>query len=418
MLLGHRPPALTDAIAQQLALGWEIGPQTVLAGEVAALVAELTGHERVAFCNTGSEAVLAAIRMARTVSGKDRIAVFGGSYHGMFDEVIARPLPDGRAVPAAPGIPRSATDQLLFLEYGSPSAFAELERQASSLAAVLVEPVQSRRPELQPWDFLLELRQVTERLGLALVFDEVITGFRAHPGGVQGMLGIQADLATYGKVAGGGLPLGLVAGRSAYMDALDGGTWDYGDDSYPVAGVTMFAGTFVRHPLTLAAAKATLATLRDAGASLQEELNAKTAKLADAHNRECRERQAPVDVASFSSFFYINLRSASPSASLLFWLLREKGVHVWDQRPCFLTTAHTEADLDTVVRAFAESLEELQAAGLLEGGTEAKPAPDSAEAATPPVPGARLGRTPEGEAAWFVADPERPGKYLQVAADV
>ena len=92
-------------------------------------------------------------------------------------------------------------------------------------------------------------------------------------------------------------------------------------------------------------------------------------------------------------------------------------MHVWDQRPCFLTTAHTDADLETVVRAFAESLEELQAGGLLEGGADPESATASAQAAEPPVPGARLGRTPEGDAAWFVADPERPGKYLQVAAD-
>ncbi len=123
------------------------------------------------------------------------------------------------------------------------------------LAAVLVEPVQSRHPDLQPGEFLRELRKMTEKAGTALIFDEVITGFRVHPGGAQALFGIAADLATYGKVLGGGLPLGVVAGKRAFMDALDGGAWRFGDDSFPETGVTFFAGTFVRHPLAMAAAR-------------------------------------------------------------------------------------------------------------------------------------------------------------------
>ena len=104
----------------------------------------------------------------------------------------------------------------------------------------------------------------------ALIFDEVVTGFRVHPGGCQALFGIKADLATYGKVLGGGLPIGVVAGKAAFMDALDGGMWNYGDDSFPETGVTFFAGTFVRHPLALAAACAVLNHLKQAGPQLQE----------------------------------------------------------------------------------------------------------------------------------------------------
>lgn len=101
------------------------------------------------------------------------------------------------------------------------------------LAAVLVEPVQSRRPDVQPTQFLQELRELTTQSGTALIFDEVITGFRIGLGGAQEWFGVQADLVTYGKVVGGGLPIGIVAGKAQFMNAVDGGTWSYGDSSYP-----------------------------------------------------------------------------------------------------------------------------------------------------------------------------------------
>ena len=134
---------------------------------------------------------------------------------------------------------------------------------------MLVEPVQSRRPELQPKEFLREVRELTSDSGTALIFDEMITGFRSHPGGAQALFGVKADLATYGKVVGGGLPIGIVAGQGRFMDALDGGKWSYGDDSFPEIGVTFFAGTFVRHPLALAAARAVLRHLKQSGPDLQ-----------------------------------------------------------------------------------------------------------------------------------------------------
>src|SRR6185369_9073256 len=126
-------------------------------------------------------------------------------------------------------------------------------------------PVQSRRPELQPRAFLRELRSIADEGGAALVFDEVITGFRVALGGAQEHFGVRADLASYGKVLGGGLPIGVVAGSRAWMDALDGGHWTYGDESGPTAGVTYFAGTFVRHPFALAAAKASLLHMKERG---------------------------------------------------------------------------------------------------------------------------------------------------------
>ena len=232
----------------------------------------MVGMQRAAFCNTGSEAVTAAIRTARTVTGRDKIAVFAGAYHGIFDEVLVRARQrDGlpAAQPIAPGIPAAMAENIMVLEYGDGAALDTIRAQGEELAAVLVEPVQSRRPDLQPREFLEELRQITANSGTALVFDEVVTGFRVHPGGMQAVFAVKADIATYGKVLGGGLPIGIIAGDARFLDALDGGMWRFGDQSAPEIGVTFFAGTFVRHPLALAAANAVLERLRQGGPELQ-----------------------------------------------------------------------------------------------------------------------------------------------------
>src|SRR5690606_38320933 len=131
----------------------EIGPQTPLAGEVAALICELTGMERAALCNTGSEAVMGAPRLARTVTGRDRILVFEGAYHGINDEAIVRATANGRSVPAAAGIPPEAVANVVVMPYGSEQALQFVREQGDTLAAVLVEPVQSRRPDFQPGRF-------------------------------------------------------------------------------------------------------------------------------------------------------------------------------------------------------------------------------------------------------------------------
>jgi glutamate-1-semialdehyde aminotransferase len=412
-LFGHSPEFVTEAVASQLRKGIEIGPQTPLAGEVSERLCAMVGMERAAFCNTGSEAVTAAVRVARTVSGRDRIAMFTGAYHGTFDEVLVRGTGSGaalRSVPVAPGIARSMADNILVLDYDKPASLETIAARGDELAAVLVEPVQSRRPELQPREFLHELRRITAKSGTALIFDEVVTGFRIHPGGAQAWFDVRADLATYGKVIGGGLPIGVVAGRHEYMDALDGGGWSYGDASVPEVGVTFFAGTFVRHPLALAAARAVLAHLEQQGPSLQRELNARTEEFVAALRDRARRRGAPISITHFASWFYFQLPSELPAGSLFFAYMRHKGVHIWEGRPGFLNTAHTAADIERVLAAFDETLAEMQSAGFLPASADAPAAPDA-----PPLPGARRGRDAAGNAAWFVPDPDRPGKYLQVS---
>jgi len=366
IMLGHRPDFVEQAIAKQLHEGFEIGPQTPLAGEVAQLFCQMTGNERMTFCNTGSEAVMAALRVARTATGRSKVVLFAGAYHGMFDEVLVKSVKKGgvpHSAPVAPGIPRENLSNVVVLDYGTAEALEWIRQNAQDLAAVLVEPVQSRHPHLQPREFLQEVRKITEHSGAALIFDEVVTGFRAHLGGCQALFGIRADLATYGKVVAGGMPIGILAGKAAFMDALDGGTWHYGDDSYPEVGVTFFAGTFTRHPLTLAAMKAVMRHFQQQGPGLQERLNERTAKLVKTINEFFELQQVPTRIEHFASFFYFALPAEERFASLFYYFMRAKGIHILEGFPCFLSAAHSDADLERIVAAFKESVFDMQAAG-------------------------------------------------------
>jgi glutamate-1-semialdehyde aminotransferase len=333
--------------------------------------------------------------------------------------VIVRSGSQLRSLPASPGIMISMFENILVLDYGAPESLEIIRERANDLAAVMVEPVQSRRPELQPQAFLQELRAITEVSGTALIFDEVVTGFRVHPGGAQAYFGIQADIATYGKVVGGGLPIGVVAGKAKYLDALDGGFWQFGDASFPEVGLTFFAGTFVRHPLALAAAEAVLTRLKAEGPELQQGLASKVERFVTHMQQHLARVQAPIQINHFSSFFYVTYPNELTHAGLLFYLLREKGVHIWEHRPCFFTLAHSDQDIELVTRAFKDAVAELQAVGLLPGGSEVASGEKLTEASDrnqPPQPGARLGRDPQGNPAWYIPDPARPGGYLQVGA--
>ena len=153
IMLGHRPDFVEKAVEQQLHEGFEIGPQSPLAGEVAKMFCEMTGNERMTFCNTGSEAVTAALRVARTVTGRNKVVLFAGAYHGMFDEVLVKGFKKAgvpQSAPVAPGIPREKVANVIVLDYGTPESLEWIRQNAGELAAVLVEPVQSRHPHLQP----------------------------------------------------------------------------------------------------------------------------------------------------------------------------------------------------------------------------------------------------------------------------
>jgi amino acid adenylation domain-containing protein len=386
-MFGHAPDFVVEAVDRQLKEGFAIGPQSALTGKVATLFCEMTGNERVTFCNTGSEAVMAAMRVARTVTGRHRVVTFAGDYHGQFDEVLVKGQVrkgEHRSLPVAPGIPPQSVENVTVLEYGSDDALAWIRQHAGELAAVVVEPVQSRRPDLRPVEFLKQVRAITESSGTALVFDEVVTGFRMHPGGLQAIFGIKADLACYGKVVGGGLPVGVLAGKASFMDALDGGSWSYGDDSYPEVGVTFFAGTFVRHPLVLAALLAVLEHMKAKGPALQEEVTARMGRLVDGLNACFAERGLSLPIPVYGSMFYMQPSHDYRFGSLLYYHLRARGIYVHEGFPCFLTTEHTDEDVAHIVQAFRESIEAMQVDGLLPSGEPIAPSEAVAPVAAAP----------------------------------
>ena len=365
-LFGHNPDFIREAIEEQLKLGFEIGPQSPIAGEVAKMICEFTNMDRAAFCVTGSEAVLGAIRAARTVTGKDKIVFFTGDYHGIIDEVLVKTTVNGdviRTNPIAPGIPRENVQNSITLDYGTEESLKIIEKLLPEIAAVMVEPVQARRPDLQPKDFLLKLRKMTEDANVALIFDEVITGFRTAQGGAQEWFGIKADIGTFGKVLGGGFPIGIIAGKKLYMDAFDGGYWQYGDESIPEAGVTFFAGTFARHPLSLTACYAVLKYLKEKKGELQKTLSSKAAALASELNEFLVSRNVPIKILNFSSVIYYSYPKDLNYFSLLFYVLRNKGVHILEGFPMFMSEAHSDEDIRLVINAFKETIIELQEGG-------------------------------------------------------
>jgi amino acid adenylation domain-containing protein len=369
-LLGHSPDFISEAAKAQIDRGIEIGPQNKLAGEVAQMVCDMTGMDRAAMCNTGSEAILAAIRIARTVTGNDRIAMFKTHYHGIFNEVLAKGLEFGgkkKTMPIAPGIPGFAVENTLMLDYGEQKALDDIRAHADELALVMVESVRSRDPEKRPHEFIKALRALTDELGIPLMFDEIVTGFRAGPGGAQEYYGVQADLASYGKIIGGGYPIGVIAGKKEYMDALDGGFWQFGDGSAPEADMTWFAGTFVRHPLAMATAHATLTHLKE-NPNLQKELNEKTAVFAQTLNDYFKQTKAPIYITHFASWFMVKFKPYQEYSPLMFWHLRNRGILTYEGRPAFFTAAHTDEDFERTITAFKECAAEMQNNGFFPGG--------------------------------------------------
>ncbi len=393
-LFGHNPAFIRKALDEQLQQSIAIGPQPTLVGEVSRLISELTGMERVTYCNSGTEAVMTAIRLARAATGRTRIAIFSDAYHGHSDHTLAiAKLINGvrTTAPWVPGVPESVVGEVLVLPFGEPASLEVLRSHAHELAAVLVEPVQSRRPNLQPIEFLRLLRQMTAAADVALIFDEVITGFRIHTGGAQAHFGIQADLATYGKIVGGGMPIGVVAGAARYLDRIDGGMWQYGDDSFPPVLTSFAAGTFCKHPLAMAAARAVLLRLRDEGPLLLDQLSRRTERMATTLEDFFQHEGLPIRIARFGSVFRFTQGNNFSylfqpiEMDLLFYQLISRGIYLWEGRTCFLSTEHSDADVDQLVEAVQAGVAELREAGFF-GGPRPAAKGSSSERAAGEVP--------------------------------
>ncbi len=364
-LFGHTPDFVQEAIKAQVDMGFELGVLTPLAKKVADLLCELSGCERATFVNTGSEALVAAVRAARTVTMKDKVIVFTGDYHGIADEMLVRAVKmNGRtkAMPVAPGIPTTAVQNIIVLDYDDPKVLERIKAHVHEVAAVLIEPVQPNNPARQPKELFHQIRKLTAEHDVAMIFDEMITGFRVAPRGAQEWYDVQPDLIAYGKIISGGLPMAAVAGKAKFMDAFDGGQWSFGDDSYPEVGVTFFGGTFVKHPLSLASAYAALSEIKKRGPKIYEELNAKTARFAKKLGDLFLQTKVPLRVHSTASVVSIQSTEENPLSKLLFFYLRLKGIHI-TEKAALVSLAHTEEDLQHTLDMFEESIKEMQTAG-------------------------------------------------------
>jgi len=372
LMLGHNPDIAVNAAKAAADKALMLGIPNPYQGELAELLVEASPcAERVMFCNTGTEATMYAIRLARALTGKHEIAMFDGSYHGAHDYVIMQgdldPNPSEPATRAqGSGVPPATVEQIKFLPYRDPHAFELIEKHADELACVLIEPVQSSNPRLDVGDYLKELREVCTRTGVLLILDEVITGFRLAYGGGQERFGIKADLATYGKIIGGGLPIGAVAGSQELMKPFD----MFGSPNAIFAG-----GTFGGNPMSMLTGAAVLRELK-AHPEIYDEMKARGDGLAARINDFLREGDYPAQLLHADSMFHL-IFSKDPVERgrhgadeqtmrlehLYYAHLLKRGVIVPGIHLFFISAAHTEADIDRVVEAMKDSFRAVREAG-------------------------------------------------------
>ncbi|HEX7036967.1 MAG TPA: aspartate aminotransferase family protein [Pseudomonadales bacterium] len=373
-MLGHRHPVIEQAIKDRTELGWMFGIHTTAQMKLAELLHEASPcAERVVFCNTGSEATMYAIRAARAFSGREKIAFFDGFYHGAHDYGMwttdpASPRHAPRKQPMGHGIPRALADLVTLLPYRDAAAFDLIRAQADELALVLVEGVQSSNPQPGAGEFLRELAEVCRKAGVLFGIDEVITGFRLAYGGAQERFGVVPDLATYGKVLGGGLPVGAIAGRADLMNVFTGLGAERGIFS---------GGTFSGNPLTMEAGAAAVGYLK-AHPDIYRNLEAAGDRLAGAVNGFCEARQIPAQLKHVGSMFHMffqrepvnsmrDVIARSSRAEKAFYLhALNRGVLVPGTQRAFLSAAHGAAEMDMLIEVFQASLADVQDEGLFE----------------------------------------------------
>ncbi len=357
LLLGHRHPAVLAAIEKALAIGTSFGAPTGQEVELAAAISQaVPSIEMVRLVNSGTEATMAAIRVARGFTGRDLIVKFEGCYHGHVDSLLVK-AGSGVAtlgIPDTRGVPKSFCDTTIALPYNSIEAVDEAFRaHANRIAAVIVEPVVGNMGCVPPRaGFLEALRDITARYGALLIFDEVMTGFRVAFGGAQERFGIRPDLTTLGKVIGGGLPVGAYGGRKDIMSQV------------APAGPIYQAGTLSGNPLAVAAGLAMLRHLKT-HPEIYQQLETRAAQLCAA---------APADmtvnrIGSMFTFFFtdqpvMDYESAKQSDTTrfgcFFRAMLERGIYLPPSQfeAAFVSAAHSEEDIAKTVGAAREAFRE------------------------------------------------------------
>ena len=363
LILGHSEPKVVQAIQEQAAKATSFGAPSLSENELAKLVMDrVPGIEMIRFVSSGTEATMSALRLARGYTGRDKILKFEGSYHGHGDSLLIK-AGSGVAtlgLPDSPGVPADIAKNTLTVAYNDlASAKVVFEKYGEDLAAVIVEPVAGNMGVVPPKpEFLTGLRELTEKYGTVLIFDEVMTGFRVDYGCAQGYYGVTPDLTTLGKVIGGGLPVGAFAGKREIMEKI------------APAGPIYQAGTLSGNPLAMTAGRATLEQLTPAsyeyfqklGDQLEEGFRAAATKFNIPHtvNR----------AGSMIGFFFTNedvvdFESAKTSDLALFAeyfkLMAEEGIFLPPSQfeGLFISTAHTEEHIAKTVAAFNTVFEKL-----------------------------------------------------------
>jgi glutamate-1-semialdehyde 2,1-aminomutase len=361
LLLGHDHPAVRAAVQEALARGTSYGFSHPAEAELAELVVDMVPSvEMVRFVNSGTEATMAAVRLARAATGRDHILKFEGCYHGHADSFLVA-AGSGVAtlgLPDSPGVPADLARLTLVCPFNDSTAVeAMFQRHPGRVAAVIVEPFIGNAGFIPPLpDFLPALRRLTSAHGALLIFDEVMTGFRVHPGGAQALLGIRPDLTTLGKVIGGGLPVGAYGGRRDLMEMI------------APAGRVYQAGTLSGNPLAVAAGLATLRTAR--AERVFDSLERRTRRLVAGLAAAARALEVPLCAGSAGSlwgFFFhpgpvTNFTDARRSDTDLFRRFhraaRERGVLLAPSpfEAAFLSAAHDDAIIDQTIERLADAL--------------------------------------------------------------
>ncbi len=354
LLLGHRHPEILAALEGALAIGTSFGAPTAQEIELAeAICRAVPSIEMVRLVNSGTEATMSALRLARGATGRDLVIKFEGCYHGHVDSLLVK-AGSGIAtlgIPDTRGVPKAFADTTIALPYNNPDAVdAAFRARGSEIAAVIVEPVAGNMGCVPPAPGFLEaLREITARHGALLIFDEVMTGFRVAFGGAQQRYGIRPDLTTLGKVIGGGLPVGAYGGRRDLMSQI------------APAGPIYQAGTLSGNPLAVAAGLAMLRHL-EAHPEIYGRLERQSAEL-------CAVAPAGVTVnrvgSMFTFFFtdcpvtdYESAKHADTASFGRFWrAMLDRGVYLAPSQfeAAFLSAAHTDEDIHRTIAAARES---------------------------------------------------------------
>jgi glutamate-1-semialdehyde 2,1-aminomutase len=356
MILGHAHPAVVNAIIEAAGRGTSYGAPTPAEIEMAELIsAAFPSIEMVRMGNSGTEAVMSAIRLARAYTGRNRIIKFEGCYHGHADSLLAK-AGSGIAtfgIPGTPGIPAELASLTMTLPYNDiSSVVAAVERYGDETACIIIEPVPGNMGVILPTSgFLQELRNLTHDRGILLIFDEVITGFRLSYGGYQEIIGIKPDLTCLGKIIGGGLPVGAFGGRRDIMEIL------------APNGPVYQAGTLSGNPLAMAAGIATLKVLRDE--SFYGNLERKRALVCNQISDCLNEKGIPFQLNSIGSMFTIffssekvtdfasAIKSNTERYAKFFRGMLENGIYMAPSQfeAAFVSAAHTDLDFEKTVDA-------------------------------------------------------------------